>query len=622
MAERGGDSESPDWGYRVWQVVALLFAAYVILQQTEALLWDAHLVPQGGTLGAEQAQLRADPGYAPGFVVVTRVAPGSPLDRAGVLAGDHLRFDPIWDYLRYKRSGERLSLTLDHAGHRSRLDLVTVPRVPGAAETRGDLKTALFDLSNLIPALFGAFILGRSRGRVVAMLLGTALVVFGLGVASPQLWQAWPQTFLLLYGLHLATIVSVNIFLLAFALRFAGDWLGGVKGWQRIAFASYVLINACLWAVWFYCSSNVVAFAILGDGTGPLQVASDIGFAASLLLLILGWRRAPALERRRFSLMLIGFSAIVISQVIAVYVFIGMEQLWDTTHPLLLIAELLSGVVAPVMLTYAILRHRVFDLGFALNRSLIFTGVSAIMLVGFGLIDWAVDHFLKIEGRKGNALIDAGIALGVFLTFHRVRDFVKLQIERLFFHRWQDNEARLRRFVHEAAYVLKPEVLTAAFVAELERFSDGASAALYLRNQTGNYALAGGHCDGAPQTVDADEPALVGLRSHRSVLELEETTSPLPVNLALPMLNRADLLGFVLLSTKPSTLGYRPDEKEVLAYATQQVGSDLHALEIERLQQRVASLEARNDELRSALSERTVAPREDLRSTADTSSEA
>ena len=45
---------------------------------------------------------------------------------------------------------------------------------------------------------------------------------------------------------------------------------------------------------------------------------------------------------------------------------------------------------------------------------------------------------------------------------------------------------------------MKPDALTAAFLAELHRFCDGAGAGVYLRGETGDYPLAGGDLDKAP----------------------------------------------------------------------------------------------------------------------------
>ena len=66
----------------------------------------------------------------------------------------------------------------------------------------------------------------------------------------------------------------------------------------------------------------------------------------------------------------------------------------------------------------------------------------------------------------------------------------------------------------------------------------------------------------------------------------------------------------VLLGRK-ATLDYRPDEVELIGWATRQVGLDLHALRMEQLEataarqrEEIAGFETRLDELRLALRER------------------
>ncbi|MEI9904064.1 MAG: hypothetical protein WDN06_08805 [Asticcacaulis sp.] len=52
-------------------------------------------------------------------------------------------------------------------------------------------------------------------------------------------------------------------------------------------------------------------------------------------------------------------------------------------------------------------------------------------------------------------------------------------------------------------------------------------------------------------------------------------------HLFLPMIHRAELAGFVRLDLKPSGERYRPDERDVLAWAVHQIGLDLYALKVE-----------------------------------------
>jgi hypothetical protein len=163
------------------------------------------------------------------------------------------------------------------------------------------------------------------------------------------------------------------------------------------------------------------------------------------------------------------------------------------------------------------------------------------------------------------------------------------------------NEAALKRFVAAAAHVEKPEALAGQFESELTRFSGGAGATLYTRTGQGAYASATG------ETIDADDPALSAMRAELGPVVPTEVRSSLPAALALPMMHQAVLAGFVLLGPKPAGEDYRPDEVEVLGWATQQVGLDLQAIRVRELELSVIKLEARNANLSDVLAKAVVA---------------
>jgi hypothetical protein len=155
--------------------------------------------------------------------------------------------------------------------------------------------------------------------------------------------------------------------------------------------------------------------------------------------------------------------------------------------------------------------------------------------------------------------------------------------------------------VRESGFVLKGDVLRRDFITALRNFAEGAEAALYQRDENGSYERVEGAVGGVPEIIDADEPALVALRADHARVEVADTRSRLAAVLALPMVIRHEVDGFVLLAAKPSGLAYRPDEKEELAKAAEAIGDDLHALKVEHLERGIANLEARNNELRAAL---------------------
>ena len=169
----------------------------------------------------------------------------------------------------------------------------------------------------------------------------------------------------------------------------------------------------------------------------------EIIFLASFAYLIAGWRRTTAAARNRFALIAFALAAYHLTGLVFAWAVFGRSHLFDTNQsgwPILFNA-LMVGVIAPGLLAYAVLRQKLFDFGFAVNRTLVFGTISAVLLVSFGTLEWAVEHLVPEAWHEGSAFFSAGIAVGLFLLFHRIRDAVEHVIERLFFRSWHANEA-------------------------------------------------------------------------------------------------------------------------------------------------------------------------------------
>ncbi|HZV85488.1 MAG TPA: hypothetical protein VFF48_10930, partial [Brevundimonas sp.] len=237
----------------------------------------------------------------------------------------------------------------------------------------------------------------------------------------------------------------------------------------------------------------------------------------------------------------------------------------------------LSGIV---IFLYAALRHRVVDLGFAVNRTLVFGALSTTLLFAFFFLEWGAEQIIPADMREASLLASAGIAFGLFLVFHKVRDLVEKTVEALFFRQWRNRETELRRFVRQSAFITRPEALRNLAVLAFSRFTDGAPVALYRREGDG-YARVGGEVPGMAEVIDADTPPFVRLRAE---LDPAEEDLPTGAALILPLVQRKDLTGFFVLGPKPSGELYRPDERETLADAAARIGLDLHALRVEALE--------------------------------------
>jgi len=576
----------------VLRIVLLVWACVCVEQDVEGLLNNAGVTPGLGKIGVGA---RWTPSSPPGFATALAVRPGGPGAQAGIQTGDHVRFDRSFDYARHLWVGEHIGVTIDHAGRRRHAVLVPVPVAQSGSVwdiVAGDNGNTL---ACLVMVLFGGFFVWRGRGKATTLLLGAGLITYGLSSALPQFLLSTPDLFVFGFIMGAINYTVIPLLFWGFALSFFKDTIAAPKPWDYMLMGLYAVVQLAVNAGLSWFLLTLQPLPVLGSAFDASAWVSYVGFIAAFVYLLVGWRRARREVQQRYALMLLATAAIVLAQAASGAVTF-LTILPDAFQaPLAVASSILGGVVAPPLFAYAILRHKVLDLGFAVNRTLVYGVVSAILLVLFGVAEWAVEHFLPIESREASVFVDAGIALSIYLIFHRVRDFVEHHVETLFFHKWHKKEAQLKRFVHEAAFILKRDPMVAAYVEAVRTFCEGADVALYLADETGTFQLAEGGLAGQPVVLDADNSFMVTLRADRTPFEPD--IGKTAIALALPMIHRTEVIGVTLLGAKPSGFGYRPDEKEVLAYAAHQIGLDLHALEVERLQHANASLARANDTL-------------------------
>ena len=228
-------------------------------------------------------------------------------------------------------------------------------------------------------------------------------------------------------------------------------------------------------------------------------VAAYLRGTASVAYFARGYLYSTGNVRARFGLLLIALLLTFCLTAVQTYSFLVLKLArMDPENPLYDVNVVLS-FVGPLLFAYAVLRHKVVDLGFVLNRTLVYGAVSVIMLSAFALTEWAVGHVLEPSGRGENEAVDAVIAVLVTLSFTRVHAFVERYVEALFFRGWHENEKRLKRFTAEAGFVTRSESLRAAWLKELARFTGGAACS--------TRSLFRGRRDGVPRSRRKRVPA-------------------------------------------------------------------------------------------------------------------
>jgi hypothetical protein len=509
-------------------------------------------------------------GYGPptvngtGWTGIDRVEPGGAADTAGLRPGDSIKFEARTERWMPLRPGHRVTVEVDRQGQRFASTIIA--QEPKTARGPQALGLALGALQALAMLGIGSLLLLKCPGQRAAALLSAILLVQAASgdLLTMQLptAAAFPAAVLFNVVLELAIGFAWPMFCLEIAGGKANPRQARVV---TLAAAVFALVAAAirsgeLFLVAGYSPLLYPAFVLVHQAFGYGVIA-------------LNYHRNDALQRNRIKIVVLAFLSLTVGVVLV--------NAWPGQWQSIVLGSL--RILAGILLAYAIMRQRLFDLNFVLNRTLIYGVISFVLLAGFGLTEWAVKHTLPEAWYKESAIYSAAIALVLFLSLHRLRDWIEHHIERLFFHDWHVNEAALKRFVASAGAFGSAAALCRAFTGELTRFAGGAAAVLYLRDPANRYRRTAGKLAGASAAYGDEERLFALLRTEREPIDLADINSTIPGVLALPMLDQGSLSGFVLIDAKPDGTRFRPDEVEGIGCAAHQVGLALSALNAREL---------------------------------------
>ena len=559
------------WLLRGVVVVAVLLNVERVAEEFASVAFDqpAILRATGGlfqdSLGS---QVSFDSSGKLGWRHVEHVVPGGPAEAAGLQTGDSMRFDqPLGGYIVWY-PGEQIPVTIEREGKRFRTTIVAQQPTERRSVTRNFILARAVD--DLVLTGLALLLLIRGRRNRAAILLG----IFELGVTDP-LWLAWLPHWLFV-PLNLLVWAPTRGIMGYCWPAFALEISGGAASARQARFVNAIAVALGI-ALFALALQEFFAVPVSGSRQFLWMGFAFLHMASGFAIMAWNYRRANPVTRNRIKIIFPAFVLLFFA-----VQFTGSTSIGSDPVTLMWLAYG-SSLVSLALLVYAVLRQRLFDMGFAINRTLVYGAVTFTMLATFGLAEWGVDHVIPESWHEGSMAISAAIAVGLFLSFHRLREWFEHQIERLFFSEWQRAEAGLKRFVENAGHFDRIEVLCKSFADALGHFTGGARVALYLRESGGNYRRQTGSLAGSADYTD--DPAFALMRGERRPIELSQTGGNLPGALALPMLDQGVLTGFVLLDGKPDGSHYRPDEIENLGWAAHQVGLDLqalHARELER----------------------------------------
>jgi hypothetical protein len=223
--------------------------------------------------------------------------------------------------------------------------------------------------------------------------------------------------------------------------------------------------------------------------------------------------------------------------------------------------------IAPLGLAYTVLNRRLLDIGFAVNRAMVYSGVSVLVVGMFVIFEWALGEWLGTASHAANIAISAGFALLLGFSIRAIHKRVDATLDYLFFRKRHEDEKAIREFAHDAGFVTDARVVIERAAEVLRDHADAATVEFALDNGSGRYG-----------TVSENDPAIVTLRAQHRTLDLHGMNTQLRGEFAFPMVARGRLLGALVLGPKRSGESYMPDESDAILQLAHGVGTTLDVL--------------------------------------------
>lgn len=562
---------------RAWKVLVCCWAVLVLAGWLAVLPDTLHLVKTRQMPQFDYTERQAANGvWGACERVVDAVIPGGTFDKAGVKPGDvlvgHASGSWRWDcslVSEFLEPGQQVQLDVRRGGQ-----AWAVQVAPQARPYRADFlfnNAVLFFNSPLVLAM-GVLIafrqpVGRGFHWLVIYFLAYAMSGFGATANTalpPEVLAVANAIGTPLFGLApLGFFLSYPTPPQALLSRFIGRWV-----WPA------------LWLIWPLLAVNLIPWNL-----GRHSLGLETGMVACLLITDLcvviaiwsGWRRSDGEVRQRFKWIIAAFVAFVVFLPLGPLGWqVGDWQLFPVLNPL-------ANLLGLSMLTYAILRHRVFDFEFAVNRTAVYSVTTLCLLIAFGVLEWAAEHLLQFRSRKENLIVDVSVALAVFLTFHRIRDWVEEWLEHLLFHAWRRREDQLRLDFRRMGFATQSPPMLDEMARAFEQFTGRSGVAIYMRVGEGGFDLARTTLTQLPEQLDENARLVLAVRESAGPVLAEEFEGWNGIELVLPIGAGHRPVGLAMIGPKPVQRSYRPDEIAVLAEVARHAGESLQAVRLSEL---------------------------------------
>ncbi|MBV8638625.1 MAG: hypothetical protein JO322_11115 [Candidatus Eremiobacteraeota bacterium] len=551
----------------LWQAFIVLLALIGLTNMVGGL-FNIH---DAGTFGFDQPASLHGTSF-----IVRAVAPRSPAAAANVRAGDTLSYRPNLA----NRIIAFATVPGDTMALNDGMRTVTLTAVRDESPVPWAL-IALIDIAKLAFISIALVIVWRRPDDSAARALALFLVCFGAAINFDYVLLPSIAARFLALSFEQLTFLAGALGALAFACRFPTAPSGGLRLAISRTILPFAIVGYLVTAL-SYLLTFGGANSLIARASGFLYVALYAAIIfATLAALTDSYRQAEREQRARMRWVIgtlaLGFSGLIL-------LFIGLLLTPQTRWIQYLGLTILA---IPFGLGYVILRHRVIDIGFVINRAVVYTAVSVVVVGAFIVFEWLLGHIVEANSRA-SAIIELCAALVLGLSVRLIHTRVDRYVDDLFFRERHIAEAAIRRFAHETGLITDPDILIRRTVEVAERNARLLGAAFFARSGPRYIALHSTFPRTAPD-LDENDPAVLDMRAWHDPVDLQGE-SAVPGIAAFPMMVRGQLAGFLACGEKTTHEALAPDEHDALRVLARDAGIALDSLRIARIKQELAYL--------------------------------
>jgi hypothetical protein len=378
------------------------------------------------------------------------------------------------------------------------------------------------------------------------------------------------------------------LLLLPFLIRFPDDKLTGVRwlldrainAFIGVAFLAYVYDWYVAWS-----SGHQSVLGSLLDNWLPLAT-----FAFASYVMFKKYKSASPDSRQRMGFIVIG---VIVSFVgYAVYFVPGVP-------PAVAQVAGYAIVLTPISVAYAVLRHRVLDVNFVLNRALGYSILSVFVIAIVSLLDWAFGHF--VGEAHFTIVIELLVTVALGLLLDRINKLIESVVEGVFFRHRRLAESYVRRAAAALPFATDEGAVSEGLVQVPGDALRLAAAALYRRSSDGTRfegVATSSDTPIAPPGFDRNHLLVRMLQASEQRLWLDELRSHLDREnagiyaIAIPVTVRHELVSFTLYGAHKNGSQIDPEEVALLEELAREAARAYDHIDAVRVRERYARLAA------------------------------